>query len=121
MRLPKSISRRITDYVDSEAFSHQQACWDSNEDPGDVDPLNELPWTLNICFPEHLEADGLRSYRTIDWAELQGTVWGPIRKKLHLCKVGWHSWSMGYRISTFSIYYCSDCRKQTKRVPRWAR
>ena len=97
MRLPKYVSRKITNYVDAEDYEHWQACRDVGLDPHDIDPINELPLTLDICFPEHLEADGLHSYRTIDWVELQATVWGPVRKALKLCKIGWHSYTMGVR------------------------
>jgi hypothetical protein len=121
MRLPKFIGNKITAYVDEENYLHQMACHDVGVDMHDIDPINELPWALDNCFPEHLKADGLRTYRTIAWGELWATFWIPTHRKLRLCKIGWHHWGMVYRFEP-RYTQCGSCDKRSYTyVPRWAR
>jgi hypothetical protein len=123
MRLPKFIGNRITHYVDEEDYKHQLECYAFGANPRDVDPDNELPLTLNICFPEHMEPDGLYTYRTIDWGECWATVSGPMYK--WRCKsLSWHCFGMFFygtatRPSYASCVYCGHKRYNFR--PRWAR
>lgn len=127
MKLPQFLADKISNYVDEEDYQHQMACHDAGVDPHDIDPSNELPLTLNICFPEHVKADGLRTYRTIDWVETWDTFWIPAHRGLRLCKIGWHLWGCyyeGHRAQRYQDAHarCTSCG--TKRhgwMPRWAR
>ena len=121
MRLPKFIGNRITDYVDEEDYKHQTECYEFGLNPHDTDPANELPLTLNICFPEHMGPDGIHTYRTIDWSECWATVSPPLYK--WRCKLfSWHQYGMVFTGSPRNYAKCSQCQhKRYDYKPRWAR
>lgn len=117
MNLPKWLSDKISDYEYERWCDHVENCAYYDVDPHDIDPLENFRDRLALCLPDDHNGD-----RYVAWNELTGTYWSPIRKALKLCKVGWHSYSMGkMKPEGGASYRCSDCLKWTERVPRWAR
>lgn len=113
MNLPKFLTRWVDKHIDAAWEDHLEACAYTDIDPHDIDMREDWRNNLHYWFPDF--PDG----RTIEWGEIWATVWSPSRKRLRLCKIGWHSYTRG--IITTGTYYCADCPATTQKVPRWAR